>query len=107
MHLLNLIDLINTKYLSTSTTFRPLDFGRKAQYLTLDVISEISFGEAFGDVKEDKDIHGYIQMIEDKVGGMVWVTVFPSLNRILQIPWVGRMVMPSDKDEIGMGKVMG
>jgi hypothetical protein len=36
----------------------------------------------------------------------VWVTVFPSLNRILQIPWVGRIVMPSDKDEIGMGKVM-
>ena len=46
-------------------------------------------------------------MIEEKVGAMVWVTVFPGLNRILQIPWVGKMVMPSEKDEIGMGKVMG
>ncbi|KAI9776189.1 MAG: hypothetical protein M1839_000510 [Geoglossum umbratile] len=107
LHLLHLINLINTKYLSTASNLRPFDFGRKAQYLTLDMISEIAFGEAFGDIKEDRDVHEYIQMIEEKVGAMVWVTVFPGLNRILQIPWVGKMVMPSEKDEIGMGKVMG
>ncbi|KAH0543884.1 hypothetical protein FGG08_001785 [Glutinoglossum americanum] len=106
-HILNLINLINAKYLSTSSSFRPLDFGRKAHYLTLDLISEIAFGEAFGDITEDRDVHEYIQMIEEKVGAMVWVTVFPGLNKILQIPWIARAVMPSDKDEIGMGKVMG
>ena len=52
-----LVELIEAKYLSTSAVFQPFDFGRKAQYFTLDAITDIAFGEAFGFLTTDSDAH--------------------------------------------------
>jgi hypothetical protein len=51
------IDLIETKYCSTPTDFRPMDLAPKASYFALDVISELGFSEAYGFLKEDKDLY--------------------------------------------------
>jgi hypothetical protein len=40
-------------YATTSGEFKPMDFGRKAQYFTLDVISVAAFGKAFGYLATD------------------------------------------------------
>lgn len=42
------IDLIETKYLSTSVTDHPIELGEKTSFFTLDVISDLAFGQAFG-----------------------------------------------------------
>jgi hypothetical protein len=34
------------------------------QYLTLDVITDVAFGEAFGDLAGDEDVHEYIATIQ-------------------------------------------
>jgi hypothetical protein len=42
------VSLLERKYLSTATEFRPVEFAHKCQYFALDVIGDISFGGAFG-----------------------------------------------------------
>ncbi|RKL19312.1 hypothetical protein BFJ68_g3586 [Fusarium oxysporum] len=47
-HIAKLINLLETKYLSTDKDYRPVDFAQKIQFFTLDVISDLAFGQAFG-----------------------------------------------------------
>ncbi len=70
----NLVKLIEAKYLSTETSFRPMDFARKAQFLTLDVISAIAFGEPFGYVTQDEDLYDYIKTTEETVPMIILVS---------------------------------
>ncbi|RBR15426.1 hypothetical protein FVER53590_09331 [Fusarium verticillioides] len=41
---------------------KPVDFGRRAQFFTLDVISDLAFGEPFGFLETDSDVYKYIQI---------------------------------------------
>ncbi|KAK1755440.1 cytochrome P450 [Echria macrotheca] len=101
-----LVDLISRKYLSTNADYRPLDFGRKAQYFTLDVISNVAYGEPFGFLATDSDVHEYIQTTEENLPAIIMVSVLPWLNKALQSPLL-KSLLPSDKDPIGLGKIMG
>ncbi|KAF5023779.1 hypothetical protein F66182_4172 [Fusarium sp. NRRL 66182] len=55
-HIARLIDLIETKYLSSTQAYRPVDFAQKIQYFTLDVISDLAFGHPFGYMEQDDDV---------------------------------------------------
>jgi hypothetical protein len=102
----NFVKLIETKYISTSSTFRTMDFARKAQFLTLDVITAIGFGKAFGYLVKDEDVHGYIKTTEETLPFIIMVGVLPWLTYVLQSR-VMKMFLPSEKDALGIGKVMG
>ena len=84
-----------------------MDFAAKAQFLTLDVITDIAFGDPFGDLVADKDLHGYIKAIEDMIPVSIWLKLFPSLVNLTSVSWIGRRVLPSSEDNIGFGKAMG
>ncbi|WYZ41627.1 hypothetical protein EsH8_V_000522 [Colletotrichum jinshuiense] len=101
-NLLRLIRLIDD-YIDTG---KPFDFGRKAQFFTLDVISDIAFGEPFGFMATDSDVHGYIEQTEKAMPLFMAVTVFPWIIRMFASP-LFRAVLPSEKDRLGFGKVMG
>lgn len=101
----NLIKLID-KYVSTDTEYKPLDFARKAQYFTLDVISSVAYSKPFGYLIEDRDVHDYIRITEEALPAIMLVTILPWINWILQTRLVKRF-LPSEKDPIGFGKVMG
>ncbi|KAK3347287.1 cytochrome P450 [Lasiosphaeria hispida] len=101
-----LVNLVERKYLSTDTDYRPLDFGRKAQYFTLDVISHIAFGDPFGCLATDSDMYEYIKTTEDNLPAIIMVSVLPRLSKALQSP-ILKSLLPSDKDPIGLGKIMG
>jgi hypothetical protein len=100
------IHLISSKYASSDSDSKPFDFGRKAQYFTLDVISDVAFGEPFGFLATDSDVHEYIKTTEEVLPTIIMVTVLPWLNWLLQSP-IFKAVLPSDKDQLGLGKVMG
>lgn len=102
----NLIQLLETKYLSTETDFKPVDFARKAQFFTLDVISDIAFGKEFGYLANDKDMFGYIKTTEDTIPVMILVGALPWLAQVLHSR-LFKSLLPSDKDVYGLGKVMG
>jgi hypothetical protein len=101
------IDLIRRKYLSTEKEMRPLDFGRKTQYLTLDTITKIAFSKEFGFLATDSDVHRYIESTE---------SVFVLNNLCGEVPWMysifySNLVLgllgPKYTDEKGLGKLMG
>jgi hypothetical protein len=99
-----LIKLVD-KYATTGSNYKPLDFGRKAQYFTLDVISHIAYGKAFGYLTTDSDVYDYIKEVEGTLPAAMMVTVFPWINWILQMRIV-KSFLPSEKDPIGFGKVI-
>lgn len=102
----NLIKLIETKYLSTETELRLVDFAQKAQFFTLDVISDIAFGRKFGYLANDKDMFSYIKTTEDTIPVMILVGALPWLAKVLHSR-LFKSLLPTDKDVYGLGKVMG
>ncbi|KAK5989461.1 Cytochrome P450 monooxygenase ABA1 [Cladobotryum mycophilum] len=84
---------------------KPVDFGRKAQYFTLDVISHVAFGEPFGFLETDSDVYKYIETTEKTLPMVMVTTVIPWLLKLLSSPLFKRF-LPSAKDALGFGKVM-
>lgn len=92
--------------MSTETESKPMDFARKAQYLTLDVISDAAYREAFGYLRTDSDMYDFIATVENVFSSALLVTIFPWLNWVLRLS-ILKAIMPSDKDLLGMGKILG
>ncbi|KEY70331.1 hypothetical protein S7711_06807 [Stachybotrys chartarum IBT 7711] len=99
------IRLIEEKYLSTETQYRPVDFARKVQYMTLDIISDIAFGESFGFMDADEDLYGYVKTTEESVPMMQMFALIPWLIRLLQSP-ICKAMLPSERDAVGLGPIM-
>ncbi|KAH7316774.1 cytochrome P450 [Stachybotrys elegans] len=105
-HVQMLVNLIERKYLSTPSDFRPIEFSHKSQYFALDVISYLGFGEAIGFLKNDSDMHHYVESND---------AFFPVLAVVLNMPWLDRwlrmwplsLALPKVGDEAGFGGLMG
>lgn len=82
-----------------------MDLARKAQFFTLDVISTIGFGEPFGDLTSDTDVHGYIKAAGEFLSLSPWFAAL-GLTPILQYPPIARLFGPSEKDALGVGRIM-
>lgn len=101
-----LISLIESKYLSTAEKLCPVEFSQKSQYFTLDVITELAFGEAVGFLANDKDMYKYIEINDG---------FFPILAVILNMPWLDKylkswplnMALPGEGDQVGFGRLIG
>jgi hypothetical protein len=101
-----LVELIESRYLSSTTDFRPIEFSHKSQYFALDVISYLGFGEAIGFLENDKDMHSYVAINDG---------FFPVLAVLLNVPWVDawlktwplNQAMPKESDAVGFGRLMG
>lgn len=86
-------------------TRAPVDLGRKVQYFTLDVISDIAYGAPFGFVETDTDVYEYIKTTEKNLPMVMVITVFPWLLKLLNSPILKRL-LPSSKDRLGFGRIM-
>lgn len=98
--------LIERKYLSSDSVLRALDFGRISQYFTLDVITDIAYGKAFGYLPKDEDVYGYIETVEAVGPFLNFMSVVPALQKFLSMRWIRWLIGPSVKDKHGMGKLM-
>ncbi len=92
--------------MSTDKENKPLDFGRKAQYFTLDVISDVAYREPFGFMETDSDLYDYTKIVESVFVAAAMVTIFPWINWILNLS-IMKAVLPSDEDLLGIGKIQG
>ncbi|KAF5621036.1 cytochrome P450 monooxygenase [Fusarium tjaetaba] len=97
-----LLELLDYEYISEDI---PFDFGYKAQYFTLDVISALGFGEAFGDLETDSNVNGYITATKESMLTIITTTVMPWLIKLLQLP-IFKSILPSEMDKAGVGRVM-
>lgn len=82
-----------------------MDLAKKIPFFTLDVISHVGLGEAFGDLKADDDVKGYLRSSEEglKIGNTAFA---------MGIAWmkdtaiIGPAISPSEKDASGFGRMM-
>ncbi len=101
-----LVELIETKYISTPEHYRPMDLAQKCQYFTLDVISHLAFGRAFGYLGKDDDVYDYIKMTNSVIPIMLILANVPSLANLLQSR-LFRGLLPKESDKIGFGAFIG
>ncbi|RSL93864.1 hypothetical protein CEP52_012997 [Fusarium oligoseptatum] len=85
---------------------KPIDLGRRAQFFTLDVLSDLAFGEPFGFLETDSDVYEYIKTTEETLPMVMVTTVVPWLVKVLSSP-IFKNLLPSEKDRLGFGRVMG
>lgn len=106
MQIANLVGLIEEKYISTPQDYRPMDLGQKASFFTLDVISALAFGEAFGYLTTDRDVYDYLKTNKSAIPLMMIASDIPTLADILQSK-VLRRLLPSMADKSGLGAFIG
>jgi cytochrome P450 len=83
-----------------------MDLSKKIQFFTLDVISAVGMGRAFGMLRADKDIDHYIRSSEQ---GLRIATAFSGLGLswVAQAPLLGKWIAPKATDRAGFGALMG
>jgi cytochrome P450 len=100
------VDFIESRYISDPAKYRPMELSEKIQFYTLDVIGELAFGKEFGYMKEDRDIHEYLKMLNDSVPVMLILANLPWMAKVLQSP-VFRTLFPKEGDKLGFGAFIG
>ncbi|KAK6221802.1 cytochrome p450 [Colletotrichum tabaci] len=103
-HVSELVQLVRSKYISTEAAARPMDFAQKIQYLTLDVISDISFGKPFGDLRADEDMFGIAESSETGIAIFTY-NIALGLYKILHRPFFARLFGPKETDPTGWGRM--
>ncbi|KAK4160369.1 putative cytochrome P450 E-class, group I [Cladorrhinum sp. PSN259] len=98
------VSLIERKYLSTKDEFRPMDLAEKAQFMTLDVISDLAIGKCFECLNNDQDTYGQIAFVTGSLPLVVAMSIVPSSLALLQNP-IARALLPKEKLE-GIGRMM-
>lgn len=76
------------------------------QYFTLDSITRIAFGEAFGYLATDSDVHGYIESLEIMLPRISFVNDIPLFREALFSKWGLLLTGPSKKDSKGWGRLL-
>ncbi|KAL7795936.1 cytochrome P450 [Trichoderma ceciliae] len=99
------LELVRSKYVSTSTKVVPMDLARKVQFFTLDVISGVGLGKTFGMLQSDTDVEGYLQSSEEGLH-IANVALALGFSWITQAPFLGRFIAPSPEDSKGFGRMM-
>ncbi|KAI2640812.1 BcABA1, cytochrome P450 monooxygenase [Hypomontagnella submonticulosa] len=104
-----LLDLIRRKYVSSadSSEFRPVDFAELISFYTIDVITRSAFGEEFGCLKTDSDVHGFFTSVKDSWAGLAIALDVPYIRNVLFSPLFLKFFGPKPTDPAGMGKLMG
>lgn len=97
-----MVSLLEEGYMAKNEAF---DFGRKCQYLTLDILSDIAYSEPFGFLRTDSDVFDYIKTVEENFPTIIVVTVLPWIISMMRFP-LFKGLLPSERDRLGLGKVM-
>ncbi|KAK4145092.1 cytochrome P450 [Dichotomopilus funicola] len=101
-----MVDLIERKYLSTGGEYRPMDLGVKAQYFTLDVISDLAWGQPMGFLAQDRDVFNYLKVTTMSIPAMMVLSTYPGLVSLLHTPLL-RPLLPRETDTSGFGALIG
>lgn len=99
------IHLVESKYISTADDFRPMEFAHKSQYFALDVVSELSFGQALGFVARDEDLWGYVKTNDETFPVFAVMLNMPYIGMLLQY-WPLSKLLPFSNEKYGFGKLM-
>ncbi|KAK1833730.1 cytochrome P450 [Podospora conica] len=99
----SLLDLVRRK---SEANHGKVDMAALCSYYTLDVITRVGTGEAFGFLRTDSDVFGFIAELKGIWGIMGLTLDIPWLRNILYGDTFLRFFGPTKKDQSGFGKLM-
>jgi hypothetical protein len=101
------VRLLKEKYVTPQGgETKGVDFARVVQFFTLDAITKIAYGEAFGFLATDSDVYSAIGGAEEGIPFLVLMAEMPLLGRIFTQPWLVKLLGPKKTDVGGMGKML-
>ena len=102
---------IEQNWLSTASGTKSFDVARRIQYLTVDIITHLSFGKPLGFIEADTDKFNFLATIETQLPIVQHFSVILELNtwlsRAANIKWLRKLLVPSHTDKTGIGMIMG
>jgi cytochrome P450 len=99
-------ELVNVMQAYSSET-RLADFAHLSQYLALDVLTDIAFGQPFGFLSQRKDLFEYIKQSARFLPLMEIGTNHPWIHKIMTSRIVSKFAAPKPTDQTGLGAVIG
>ncbi|KAK1759048.1 Pisatin demethylase [Echria macrotheca] len=83
-----------------------LDFGLMAQYFTLDIISQIAWGQKLGYLETESDVHGHLAMLAELLVVNNVAASIPFLASLISERWVQKLLSPSEKNPRGVFRIL-
>jgi cytochrome P450 len=83
-----------------------LEFSNLSSYFTIDVITNAGFGNPFGYLPVEKDLHGFLASIRDHLPTMAMAVDVPFIRNILFSSTFLKVFGPKSHDQKGMGRLM-
>lgn len=71
------------------------------------MITAVAFGEPMGFLQHNEDLHGYIQNQTAMLPVFECFSTLPITEKIIRLPGISRLMMPTPKDTHGAGLLMG
>jgi hypothetical protein len=103
--LLELVGLIERKYLSVGGEIVPMDLARKIQFLMSDIMSKLSFDYKFRDLESDADQWGYIAELEALFPNITWTATVPGFLMFMTRLGLLQKLAAAGDGSMGMAKV--
>ncbi|KIX08100.1 uncharacterized protein Z518_02755 [Rhinocladiella mackenziei CBS 650.93] len=103
--LLELIHLIDRKYISVGGTIKPMDLARKVAFLTSDIMSKVAFDAEFHDLRDDRDNFGYIEELEALFPNITWTATVPGFLKVMTNLGLLQKLAAAADGNMGVAKV--
>lgn len=104
--ILSWVNLIKTKYISEGGSLKPMDITLQTQYFTLDVITSLAYGKAFGYLERNEDIYDYIKLAEQFISTAAPLVGVAPIHKFLYRSGLIFKIAPSPEDPKGFGRLM-
>ncbi|KAI3336000.1 cytochrome P450 [Ustulina deusta] len=84
-----------------------MEIGLLIQYFQVDMISELSMGKSWGDLKDNKDHFGYLKMNDYVVPAVQNLGYLPAARALYSSQWFMKIFGPKTTDTSGLGLFLG
>jgi hypothetical protein len=109
--ILDFMGRIEQSWLSAAEGTTSFDIAKRIQYLTVDILTHLSFGKPLGFVEADTDKFNFLATIETQLPIVQHFSVILEFNtlfsRAANFKWLRKLLVPSASDKTGIGMIMG
>lgn len=101
------IETIRRRHLSVGDNLREVDFGQFIRYFTMDLITDVGYGERFGLLDGKDEEIKYTESVEKLTPLIAFIADIPPLRRFFVSPITAPWFAPTVKDKHGFGRLIG
>jgi len=100
-----LVEMIRKHYLSTAEQTRTADLVTIIRFFTMDSVTFLAYGEAFGYLEANQDLFGFNKQVQEMTKPLAVMIDTPVLRTVMNSP-LAPHIMPRVTDKQGMGKLI-